>query len=533
MIRVCKWEDGMRRLAMLVFTGLLTVAPATPTFAATPVEETARQLSALDADVARLEGWIDPESRKLRDAATAAEVEATARRVADGYAAAVATARGVPPAERGAAAFRAVIQQSNRVRKALIFSGLALPGAFLSADGKARAPGIQQQIDRAVELVRGLTPSVPNASGRAHDARNAHQRALRGMGQLSKADLQTPSGMAMLEQLKFVEQQLAAFDAAGAQQQQVAGEAKAFCAELAKTYWSGDRARWLAALYGLASGQGSNRSYTLNEAGIAAWTADLRGTMATLQELAPICADAARAPLLQACKPTHGKPRMEGLYAENDPVNWCSYVPRAKALLQQEIEDALQRNGEITARVAGGGNTAEELERREGWLGQDGLGRWADLFTFGKAQQEAAIAPFRTLLQTIGADLTNPERVFAKRVAAMQALEAEVRRLAPKWSRPPTGERYYGEQLARKQVQRVYGKVQIVATGGGSPAWSVKKNALGIPLYRDRGGWVLFLVPGEPLCQLHTFITSETFDGRGYQKDAAVHFGGLRWQGCR
>lgn len=527
------WREALGRFtfALLISSAGTTLA-AGSAMAATPVEETAQRLRALDVDVAQLEARIDPERRALRDPTQAGEVEAVARRVAAGYTEAVDAARRVPKDERGSPAFRAVIEQSNRVRRALIFAGLALPGVFLSPDGKARAPAVQQQIDRAVELVRGLAPTTAGASGRAHDARNAHQRAIRGLSALAKADLTSPNGMAMLEQLKFVEQQLAAFEAAGAQQQAAAGQAKAFCDDLASRYWEGERAQWLSALYRLARGQDSGRSYSLNEAGLASWTAALRGTLTMLDALKPTCDDAAKRPLLEACKPTHGKPRLEGLYAENDPVNWCSYVPRGRALLQQELEAAMQRNGDIQARAAGGGVGAEDLERQEGWFSEDGLGRWEDQFTFGKAQQDKAIGPFRALFEAIGAELQQPERVFAARVAAMKKLEAEVRRLAPRWTRPPAGTTFYGVDLARSQVKRVYGNVQLVAAGG-TPTWTIKKNALGIPLYRDRGGWVLYQVPGEPLCQLHNFFASETFDGRKYQKDDAVHFGRVRWQPCR
>jgi len=53
-----------------------------------------------------------------------------------------------------------------------------------------------------------------------------------------------------------------------------------------------------------------------------------------------------------------------------------------------------------------------------------------------------------------------------------------------------------------------------------------------LPEYRDRGGYVLLQVPGEPFCQLRSFALSETYNGRGYAKARSVSFSGVRWQKC-
>ena len=74
---------------------------------------------------------------------------------------------------------------------------------------------------------------------------------------------------------------------------------------------------------------------------------------------------------------------------------------------------------------------------------------------------------------------------------------------------------------------------KVIKAAGTKGGWSVKKNALGVPLYRDRFGWILFQVPGEPLCQLRTFYISEEYVGRKPKKDKDVGFARLRWQKCR
>ena len=61
-------------------------------------------------------------------------------------------------------------------------------------------------------------------------------------------------------------------------------------------------------------------------------------------------------------------------------------------------------------------------------------------------------------------------------------------------------------------------------------AW---KNALGVPLYRDKVGWAVFKVKGDPFCQARSFSLSEPYKGGGrYQKDRSVSFGSVRWQKC-
>ena len=114
----------------------------------------------------------------------------------------------------------------------------------------------------------------------------------------------------------------------------------------------------------------------------------------------------------------------------------------------------------------------------------------------------------------------------------LKELEAEVRRLAPKWGKPTGNGKHYGIKLAKKQIKRVFGKVKFYSTGG-TKGWSIKKNALGVPLYRDKVGWAVFKVKGDPFCQARSFSLSEPYKGGGrYQKDRSVSFGSVRWQKC-
>ncbi|MCC7075270.1 MAG: hypothetical protein IT383_28415 [Deltaproteobacteria bacterium] len=62
----------------------------------------------------------------------------------------------------------------------------------------------------------------------------------------------------------------------------------------------------------------------------------------------------------------------------------------------------------------------------------------------------------------------------------------------------------------------------------------VHRELLGVPKDRDRFGWILLQVPGEPFCQLRTSSISEDYTGGGkYSKDGSPSFARLRFQKCK
>ncbi|MFT7626296.1 MAG: hypothetical protein ACI9WU_005491 [Myxococcota bacterium] len=158
---------------------------------------------------------------------------------------------------------------------------------------------------------------------------------------------------------------------------------------------------------------------------------------------------------------------------------------------------------------------------------------WADMFQMSEQAKQEALSSYQALFDKLGVDAGNTDEFFVERLRKLAVVADAVKSLADGWDLPPTGTNHYGVGLARKEFGRALKGARVLKAKAAPGTWSISKNALGIPLYRDRGGWLLAWVPGEPLCQLRRFFISEEYDGRRYQKDTDASFSDLRWQACK
>jgi len=234
--------------------------------------------------------------------------------------------------------------------------------------------------------------------------------------------------------------------------------------------------------------------------------------------MAGLCADARYAPIVTRA----------GACRQMTPGAWCAAARQWNQLLADELQHELSQADERIARHM---MTPEELVRKQGWIAEDRVVRWDSYFT---AARDRA-TPLDKFYDALGARPRGGGAALgAAKQAARDARKKAALDNAGRWKRPPAGPRHYGVKLAKATIKRWHKGATIVAAFGSKPGgWTVHKNALGVPQYRDRAGYVLFKERGAPVCQLRRFFVTEDFGGRRYQKATSVHIAAVRFQRCR
>ncbi len=436
--------------------------------------------------------------------------------------------KGLDKADWGDPNVAAALAAFRSMRVTLIHVGYAAPAIFLSDSGKSRAASMQGYFDRIEKYKEELIGG--GQRGRIlHDIDNYSNRAKRDYNAMSKEDRGSPNGQALANDLRLVDMYLKEArdaDKKSAETSKAAKEAcKKFKDEMVNV--NGNRGH-MEGLIRLSQGKKPNRSYSsLNKVAIAGWLERIEAQKAMLANLGSWCSPA-KVAVLEHCYSSHGKPRMEGLYAETDPVVWCSVAKDGSKLMIKEFEMFMKRDDEARTKRT----SPDDLERKEGWFAEDRAVEWKSFFYVTKEDKDKAMGEYGQILAALGGDLTADP--FASREKALAELRVAVERLAPKWKLPAKGQNFYGTGIAKKTVQRWYKGAKVLKTAGSSGQWSISKNALGVPLYRSRFGWILFKVKGSPLCQLRTFALGEDYKGGGkYQKSNHITFSKLRWQNCK
>lgn len=112
-----------------------------------------------------------------------------------------------------------------------------------------------------------------------------------------------------------------------------------------------------------------------------------------------------------------------------------------------------------------------------------------------------------------------------------EKLDAAINKNAPRFSFPINGTHDAAiEAKVRKQMQAK--GATVICTAMDRNSWQIVKNNIGIPLRRNKTGWVLYKLPGEKWARLSTFFYNESYAGGGrYSSSAgASHFLTFRWQ---
>lgn len=510
--------------AALVVALLFLASPAHALSAQSQAE-----LDKLDAALAKAKPAADAVTAGLTDEHLALKDGVTAESlVADGKVLAVAVHEGVEAIRKLSAADRADPKVDASVAQlrpliALVEQlGRAAPDVFYSPDGRSKVAAADGSLTKAMGY---------RDDGKWTDAQTYLGRAIREFNALSPEDRACPNGQAFVAKLKALEKGLKEDEAGRAQRDALEKAAKQACKDFTAQFITRQNLPLMEDLVLLHFTGHSNRSQaTLNDGAVKDWLERIKARQALFAQLKPVCGDAEKAKQLTLCVRPYS-PDMASFYAKKDPNAWCQAAAQGNELQVAEIDEYVGVEGdEKHARVGGGG-----LEQGEGWMSDDLLKKtWKTAFTVNENAKAAGAGRVKTLYAAVGVKDADTSKLTAKREEGLAALKKEVERLAPTWERPKPGAGHYGVDLAKARITSVFKGATVVATGGDSGQWNVHRNVLNVPEYRDRFGWILFQVPGEPFCQLRTFYISEDYAGGGtFTKDTSPSFSKLRFQACK
>jgi len=249
---------------------------------------------------------------------------------------------------------------------------------------------------------------------------------------------------------------------------------------------------------------------------------EFRTSLATLARIDEACKGSHKA-VAQATEP-HGPNNMQSV------ATWCATAARREELGRVMASNTAAGPAKIWANEIG--KLKEQLESREGFLTTDLTPIRRALFDREAMIQEAATR-HKALLEAAGVKDTSG--VLGALQPSIDSLMAEVDRLAPRWKFPAGSPRDAAiEGYGRSAVAKVYPGAVVKASVMQTAAFSIRKNALGVPLDRNRDGFILYKMPNEKYCRQQSFSYTETYAGGGtYQKPNGARLNYIRYQPCQ
>jgi hypothetical protein len=249
---------------------------------------------------------------------------------------------------------------------------------------------------------------------------------------------------------------------------------------------------------------------------------EFRAAIAVLANVDAACKGSHKA-IAQATEP-------HGPGSEQAAATWCATAAR-----RDELGRVMAMNTAAgPARIWGNeiAKLKDQLESNEGFLTTDVTPVRRALFDREALVQEAA-SRHQALLDAAGVKDTSG--VLGALQPSIDSLMAEVDRLAPRWKFPAGNPRDAAiEGYGRRAVAKVYPGAVVKASVMQTAAFSIRKNALGVPLDRNRDGFLLYKMPNEKYCRQQSFSYTETYSGGGtYQKPDGVRLNYIRYQPCQ
>jgi hypothetical protein len=210
------------------------------------------------------------------------------------------------------------------------------------------------------------------------------------------------------------------------------------------------------------------------------------------------------------------------------PGLWCAIAADRDTYLRRSATNVA--NNELQGVVRILKEMTAQLESREGYLETELVMVGRALWRRDELLQELS-KRHKPVFDAVG--VTDTSKLLAPLDPAINALQAEAKRLAPNWKIPASGPHDAGpEALARQQVSREFPGSAVRSTLMTDEVFRIRKNSLGIPLDRSKSGHILYKSPNEQLCRQQTFEYTEVFQGNGYQKPAGVRLHRLRYLNC-
>ena len=211
-----------------------------------------------------------------------------------------------------------------------------------------------------------------------------------------------------------------------------------------------------------------------------------------------------------------------------DP-RFCETAANGEELMKTGVKNLIA----FHAKNSGPTRILKDFDRFQGYVDVDGVIGWTAYFT-GAALKERLMKQVAPLLAQANMSASDGDALFASIAAEYAQLEAKARETAPKWELPGSPCNGPGCAQAKKFVQQWYRGSSIKRFQHTSPGWKILTNDFGVPTYRERYGFALVQVKGEPFCQLRMWTYSEQYAGGGrYTAARDVQLHSVRWQSCK
>lgn len=210
-------------------------------------------------------------------------------------------------------------------------------------------------------------------------------------------------------------------------------------------------------------------------------------------------------------------------------ARYCETATKGDELMKAGVKNLLA----FHVKHSGPTQIIKDFDRFKGYVDVDGVISWNDYFT-GAALKERLKKRVEPLLVQAGMSPSDGDALFSSLAAEYAQLEAKAREAAPTWDLPGSPCSGAGCAPAKKFLQQWYRGSSIKRFQQTQPGWKILTNELGVPTYRERYGYALVQVKGDPFCQLRLWTYSEQYAGGGKYtpaRDVIMH--SERWQTCK
>jgi hypothetical protein len=231
------------------------------------------------------------------------------------------------------------------------------------------------------------------------------------------------------------------------------------------------------------------------------------------------------------CKriPTAGASCKRASNVEPADARFCETAAKGIELMKMGVKNLIAHH----VKHSGPTDVIKDFDRYKGYVDVDGVVSWKDYFSGAKTRE---VLSKRILPMLPQAELTEADAdvLFAGLATEFAQLEEKAREAAPTWELPGAPCSGPGCAQAKKFFQQWYRGSAIKRFQHTQPGWKILTNGLGIPTYRERYGYALVQVKGDPFCQLRLWTYSEPYAGGGrYTAGRDVHLHSVRWQTCK
>lgn len=210
-------------------------------------------------------------------------------------------------------------------------------------------------------------------------------------------------------------------------------------------------------------------------------------------------------------------------------ARFCETATKGAELMKAGVKNLIAHH----AKHSGPTRIIKDFDHNLGYVEVDGVIGWTAYFS-GAALKERLMKQVGPLLAQANMAPSDGDTLFATLAAEYAQLEAKAREKASTWELPGAPCSGPGCAQAKKFLQQWYRGASIKRFQHTQPGWKILTNGLGVPTYRERYGYALVQVKGDPFCQLRLWTYSEQYAGGGrYTPGRDVTLHSVRWQTCK